>query len=397
MAQAAMLLSKDKIKMGLHIGFLTSEYPHAKVTHAAGIGTSIGNLAMALRLKDVSVSIFVYGQHTEEVFYENGIKIHLIKSKKFALFSWYFYRKHIQNYLNHYILSDQIRVIEAPDWTGITAFMRLKAPLVIRFHGSDAYFCRLEGRKQKRKNFFFEKKALANAVAFIAPTDFAGKWTAEIFRLKEESITTIHNGLSLDQFENPNPEQFEKGLLLYIGTIIRKKGVFELPLILKNVMRDFPAANLVMIGSDSGDLMTKSVSTWQMIAGALPNDIRKNIQYLGKVPYEKVQEYLKKAHVCVFPTFAETLGMVTIESMAMQKPVVNSNMGWAREIIEDGVSGFLVDPKDHHAFAAKISALLNDDDLCRKTGTGARDRVSHKFDIEKIANENIAFYQKILL
>ena len=41
--------------------------------------------------------------------------------------------------------------IEAPDWTGITAFMRLKAPLVIRFHGSDTYFCHLEKTASKNK------------------------------------------------------------------------------------------------------------------------------------------------------------------------------------------------------------------------------------------------------
>jgi glycosyltransferase involved in cell wall biosynthesis len=42
---------------------------------------------------------------------------------------------------------------------------------------------------------------------------------------------------------------------------------------------------------------------------------------------------MKQAQVCIFPSFAETLGMVTIESMALQKPVVNTSIGWAPELI----------------------------------------------------------------
>ena len=76
------------------------------------------------------------------------------------------------------------------------------------------------------------------------------------------------------------------------------------------------------------------------------NDLR-SVTYLGKIPYHEVQQYIKKAHVCVFPSFAETLGMVTIEAMAMQKPVVNTKIGWAKELIVDGESGFLVYPKNH--------------------------------------------------
>jgi glycosyltransferase involved in cell wall biosynthesis len=54
---------------------------------------------------------------------------------------------------------------------------------------------------------------------------------------------------------------------------------------------------------------------------------------------------MKQAQVCIFPSFAETLGMVTIESMALQKPVVNTSIGWAPELIIDG-SGFL-HPQNH--------------------------------------------------
>jgi glycosyltransferase involved in cell wall biosynthesis len=287
-------------------------------------------------------------------------------------------------------------LVEAPDWTGITAFMNLKVPLVIRFHGSDTYFCHLENRKQKFKNYWFEKLAVKKAVAFIAPTTYAGVVSKKLFAIKNKSIQTIHYGLELDKFKNPNPENYVKGLILYIGTIIRKKGVFELPAILNKVRENHPEAHLVLIGGDSYDISTKSDSTWELLQKELKTEDRNSVSYLGKIPYQEVQNYIKKAHVCVFPTFAETLGMVTIEAMAMQKPVVNSAIGWAQELIIDGESGFLVHPKDHDLFSDRIISLMSDPILVKEMGIKAAERITAVFDIEKKAVENILFYESLI-
>ena len=88
--------------------------------------------------------------------------------------------------------------------------------------------------------------------------------------------------------------------------------------------------------------------------------------------------------------------MVTIESMALQKPVVNTNIGWAQELIADGVSGFLVHPQDHSLYANRILQLLSDTNLCLNMGGNARKRVESVFDIEKIAQKNIVFYKSII-
>ena len=379
----------------MHIAFLTPEYPHDRVSHAAGIGTSIKNLVVALSQKKITVSVFVYGQEEEAVFAEDGVTIYLIKNRKYKFMGWYRHRKFLQNYLNTHILSKNIDAIEAPDWTGITAFMRLKAPLVIRFHGSDTYFCHLEKRHQKIKNYWFEKGAVKNAKAFIAPTTYAGAVSKRLFGIKDKRIQTIHYGVALNQFQNEQPQVFENSMILYIGTIIRKKGVFELPEILKRVTSQHPEAQLVLIGGDSPDILTGSPSSWQLLQQEFNAADIEKVTYLGKIPYPEVQKYMKQAQVCVFPSFAETLGMVTIESMALQKPVVNTAIGWAQELIIDGESGFLVHPQNHAAYADKIVALLKDTNLGLTMGKNARHRVEDVFDIEKIAQQNIVFYQSI--
>lgn len=383
----------DKI---LKIAYIVSHYPHKAFGHDGGLGTSVYNLVEGLRIKNIEIYVFVYGQNASFVIEEKNLKIYSIEDISYKFFKWYFYRKYIQNYCNRIIKQEGIQLIEAPDWTGITAFMNFKIPLVIRFHGSDTYFCYLEQRKQKLKNYWFEKLAIRKAKAYIAPTSYAGEVSQRLFQIKDKIIKTIHYGLEIEKFEKIPTDQFEEGLILYLGTIIRKKGVLELPVIMQQVIKSYPTAKLVLIGSDASDIVTNSSSTWRMIKDKLTADLKEKVSYLGKVPYEEVQTYIKNAHVCVFPTYAETLGMVTIESMAMQKAVVNSNIGWARELIIDGESGFLVHPSNHKEYAAKIVTLLTNNTLRTSMGVKGRERVEKVFDINKIVIENIAFYKTLI-
>ena len=380
----------------MHIAFLTPEYPHAKIAHAAGIGTSIKNLVDALLLKNVQVSVFVYGQDFDEVIVEDQLKIHVLKQIKFKFATWYFYRKYLQKYINNTIVTDKIDIVEAADWTGIMAFISLKKPVIIRFHGSDAYFCYLENRKQKLKNYWFEKLGLQTAVAYIAPTNFAGQLTQQIFKIDQAKITTIHYGLDLTKFSNRYPERFTRGLIVYVGTIIRKKGVLELPAILKLVLAQCPNAKLLLIGGDAQDVQTSKKSTWQLLQKNTDSKTLQAIDYLGKLPYDQIQEQICSAHVCVFPTFAETLGMVTIEAMALQKAVVTSHFGWTSELMIDNESGFRIDPEDHRLFANAIINLLKNNSLSQIIGQNAQKRVATIFDINVIVNQNIDFYKQFI-
>ncbi len=380
----------------MHIGFLTPEYPHPKISHSGGLGSSLQNLVLSLQEQAVTISVFVYGQKEDTEFEENGIHFYCIKQKTYKIGGFYLYRKYINKKLNYWIQHTNIDVLEVPDWTGITAFMNFSVPVIMRFHGSDTYFCHLENRPQKFKNRFFEQQAVTHANAFIAPTTFAGNVSKELFHIKNKTVKTIHYGLNLEQFNNENPEQLKAFTILYLGTIIRKKGVLELPAIFEKVQQKYPKARLLLIGGDSADIKTGSTSTWALLQQQIKEKKLSGIQYLGKMPYSDVKNHIKNAHVCIFPSYAETLGMVTIESMALQKAVVNTNIGWAQEIITDGKDGLLAHPADHDAFANAINKIFEDDLLREKLQKNARLKVEERFDIQKKAIENIEFYQEIL-
>lgn len=380
----------------MHIGFITPEYPHESLNKVGGLGTSLKNLAISLVAQGIQVTIFVVNQSFQQVFEEEGVNIHALKTKHFKFGQWYFIRKYYNAYINKIVKKESIEVLEAPDWTGITAFMKFTCPLVIRFHGSDTYFCYLDKRKQKFKNHFIEKLAIKGADAFIAPTTFAGDVSKKLFKINNKIITAIHYGLFLEKFNNLQPNVYNPNEILYLGTLVRKKGVFELTKIFNRVNEQVPQAKLILIGNDSADQKTNSSSTWEIMKQQFSKTALMQVNYLGKVPYESVQDYIKSAHVCVFPTFAETLGMVTIESMALQKPVVNTNYGWALELIDDKQNGYLVDPKATEDYAERIIALLKDKELTKKIGAEARLKVETTFDIKDIVKSNISFYESII-
>ena len=210
-----------------------------------------------------------------------------------------------------------------------------------------------------------------------------------------KKIKVVPNGISLREFYNPAPDEFQRGQILYFGTIIRKKGVLELPGILAEVVKDFPDARLIILGNDTSDLLSGRTSTWKLLQEMVP-EISERITWPGRVSQAEMRKYLLDAHVCVFPTFAETQGMVTIEAMAMQKAVVSSNFEWVSELIENGKSGLLADPSDHREFASRIVELLNDNAKRNSIAKNARERAETHFDIERIALENVEFYKTVI-
>lgn len=377
----------------MHIGFLTPEYPHPNSTPSGGLGTSIKNMVKALAEKGVKVTIFIYGQNQDKIFNEEGINFHFIKQQQYNFLGWYLHRKYLQNYLNKIIGEGKIDAIEAPDWTGITAFMKLKCPLVIRMNGSDAYFCQLENRQQKKKNFWFEKTALKEADHLLSVSKFTAEQTASIFDLKKD-ITVIPNSVDVERFK-PRPEKLEPCTILYFGSLIRKKGVLELPEIFNRVVKENPQVQLNFAGRDVIDISTGRSTKDLMLEKFSPASAQK-IVWLRNLTYEEILEKIARAHVVVLPSFAEALPMTWIEAMAMEKALVTSDIGWAKEVMIDGETGFTVDPKDHRLYAERILQLINDPELAVKLGKAAREKVVREFSAEVVVERNMEFYEGIV-
>ncbi|KIC03386.1 glycoside hydrolase [Flavobacterium sp. JRM] len=380
----------------MKIAFLTPEYPHPKTGNSGGIGTSIKNLAIGLLEQDVSVRILVYGQKEDTTFYDNGILVQQIKNIKLKGLSWFLTRKKLERIIDQLFLDKEIDLVEAPDWTGISSFIKPKScPLIIRLNGSDTYFCHLDNRPVKWINKFHEKRALQNADKLLSVSQFTADKTNAIFGLNKEFII-IPNPIEANLFKTDNENPQKEKTILYFGSLIRKKGLLELPLIFNKVIENSPNAKLILIGKDVSDIISGNSSTWQMMQELFSEDAKKNVNYLGSVPYSEIKIKIEDATVCVFPSFAEALPVSWLEAMAMQKSIVASDIGWANEMIIDGESGFLVSPKNHELFASRIVQLLDDSNLGSEMGRNARNRVEFFFDTAKVAKDNIEFYKTLI-
>ena len=396
----------------MNVALLTPEYPHAKSGVSGGIGTSIRALALALVRLNHGVIILLYGQKQDGSFEDEGIKVQCIKNVKLKGLSWWLTRKKLEHIINIQHADGTIDLVEAPDWTGITSFIKpKKCPVIIRMNGSDTYFCHLENRPSKWINRFHERRAMQKAHGLISVSRFTGELSLKLFNLNR-NFEVIPNGVNLEQFygsrsnelsnidtseDDPkNQPSPNKKTILYFGTLIRKKGVLELPYIFNIIQQAHPEAELLLIGKDSGDVKSGSKSTWGLMEPLFSESAINKVRYLGPVTHKKIKEYINRAEVCVFPSFAEAFPLSWLEAMLMGKAMVASNIGWAQEMIEDGEQSFLVDPKNHVEFAARVSQFLENKGLAQRMGKMARERALNEFEAGIIAERSLNYYRQFI-
>lgn len=378
----------------MNIAFITPEYPISSFKGSiGGIGTFTKNLAEQLAKVNFEVTVFVHSQSIEEVIVENGVEVHLVKRKVFKGLTWFTNRRYFNRYVNKVIHQKKIKVIESPEWTGFTAFMKFKCPFVIRLHGSDAYFCDLEKRKLKAKNYFFEKKALSGADKIVGVSNFVAKKTKELFKLNNE-IEVVHNAIDTTLFR-PNNKHIKSKSLLYFGTIIRKKGVLEIAKMFNEIVENDNIVTLTLLGRDNNDVFTKQ-STLAIFKDLLSKKALKNVTFLKAVPYEEVITYIQESEVVLLPSFAEAFPMTWLEAMALEKKLVTSNIGWAKELMIDGQTGFTINPKDTVDFADKVLTLLNKKEAADKMAKEARNRILNHFDMKSAIQKNIKLYKNLV-
>lgn len=384
----------------MHISFITSHFPFYDAKSVGGIGTSIKNLSLELVNLGHKVTVFVYGQNNDKRFIEDGINLVKIKNVKFKGLSWYFTRKKIQQTIIAAHNISKIDIIEVPDWEGISSFIEMPFPIVVRLNGSDTYFCHLDSRKVKWINKFHEKRALKKANGHLSVSRYTADMTNKLFNLNNEYVI-IPNGVDITIFKKEKEDlgdikTFEEKKILYFGGIIRKKGLLEIPLYFNKIIKEIPNCQLVLIGKDMPDKKTGNTSTLSMMQSVFSNAAMSNVVFLGSIPHQEIKEHIKEATVCIFPSFAEALPVSWLEAMALEKAVVASDIGWSNEIIDNGVNGFKVDPKKHDAFADHIIELLQNDELRKKIESNAREKMISEFATSVTALKTLEFYNQII-
>jgi glycosyltransferase involved in cell wall biosynthesis len=166
--------------------------------------------------------------------------------------------------------------------------------------------------------------------------------------------------------------------VIYVGVVNPLKGIHYLIKAFSLVAGQFPSAQLVIIGNHDnksyvGDLLEQVKSL----------GLADRATMVGPMPQSELAVRMSMASVLVLPSVSEGLPRVIIEAMATATPVVASRVGGIPELIEDGITGFLVPPGDETALAAKLHWALKDPVRARAMGAAARSVAERLFSTER--------------
>lgn len=162
--------------------------------------------------------------------------------------------------------------------------------------------------------------------------------------------------------------------LIFVGRLARVKG---LPVLFEafEQLADLPDVTLTVVG----DGLERA--TLEARAAALGARVR----FLGYRSQTEVAALLAEHDALVLPSFAEGVPVVLMEALASARPVIATQVAGVGELVEEGVSGFMVPPGDAETLAARIRTLAEDPALRAVMGAAGRQRVTEDFDISREA------------
>lgn len=414
----------------VRLAVMVYEYPPKIV---GGLGTYAAEITRKFVLLENDVSVFTMNDDegvlpTREVW--RGIEIHrpihidvsdslpdVIAEdvRKWGRGIQFFSKILVYNYLSaSKIVNDLVKkegfkydVLVAHDWlsviAGVTAKRELGLPLVFHVHSTE------KGR------------TLGNGSEVVSSIEHRGGQMADLvvtvsnamkdelieLGFPKEKIRVCYNGVDPEKYA---PEQVDEAkrreirefyglknedqMILFIGRLVWVKGVDKLIMAMPHVLKTIPNAKLVIVGL--GD-MEEHLKT--MVKGLKLEDVVKfRFEF---VPEEERIAHYAACDLAVFPSLYEPFGIVALEAMSMEKPVVvgASGVSGMREIvITNGPEqcGFHVNPNDPVDIAWGIVSSLQDPNRKLELGKNGRKRVLAEFTWDAIAEKTLQVYDDLI-
>lgn len=388
----------------MKIVFFTNEYSHPNLPSSGGVGSFLKTMAETMTKLGHDVHIYGFAKHSL-TFEDQGIRFEFFKTykKQFPVSELIrsisvklgnkntelnFLKKERQflaKQLKTYCEKHQIDLIESFVFNGFTAYWDNSTPLVIRFHGSRGFWHYYLGAKKEAHKILMEQKALETTPYTVAVSQFSADAVQKIYNISIDKI--IYNGIDAHLFSpNKDIEEIEHSIF-YFGTLSKAKGVDMLCEVFNTVVEQHPNASLHLLGRGKDYLEHLSTSV-------LSANAQKNIHYYGAKQLHELPQLLGQATVCVFPSLNETFGLIVAEAMALEKPVIASNIPSFNEIITHGDTGFIANSIED--YMQYIDLMFINSEEKKRISINARARILSTFTKDKMVESSIRYYQEIL-
>ena len=297
---------------------------------------------------------------------------------------------------------------------GILAKLNYGVPLVLTVHSLEPL--RPWKREQLGRGYDFscwvERTAIEMADAVVAVSSDTRNDILRLFNVNAEKVHVIHNGIDLDEYQKVSSVEAlhrhgvdpQRPYLLFVGRITRQKGIIHLAEAVRHMDRNFQ----VVLCAGAPD--TKEIAVEMEAAVAAAQAAHGSVVWIQEMVGKKeIIELYSHAAVFCCPSVYEPFGIINLEAMACDTPVVASAVGGIKEVVVDGETGILVplelrpesfEPLDCELFernlAGAVNKLMADPELRARMGKAGRARAEAHFSWRAIAQRTLALYTQVV-
>jgi glycosyltransferase involved in cell wall biosynthesis len=377
----------------MRIGFFCNELPPRP---HGGIGTFVREITCGLVRAGHQVTVVEFGDEAGTRGMD-GIRIVTLPEVRARGAAWLANRVKLLLWLKAAVRRGEIDVFELPDFQGWLPFPYEPCPVVVRLHLAQTFIEHvLGGAPKSRLMYELERQTLRYHRCWIGVSQYILEAERSFFRCAPRSSKVIYYPVPATDGGGASPSTSPDGpYFLFVGSVSERKGALALAEAASPLLEEYPELRLVYIGAETryqGRPISEEIR--QRVGPLVAN----RVAFLGFLPHAELYTWMARATALVLPSRVESFGLVVVEAMSIGTPVVFSREGPGRELIEDGVTGLLVDPHDPNSIRQALRRLLSDPLSARALGErGRRFVIEGRFRLDRCVAETVAFYGTVLI
>ena len=398
----------------LRLCLLSSAYPP---DHYDGVGRLTHLMARGLFERGHTVHVVTRGD-VDRIAFRDGAYVHEVAYRldRYRQYCEWPRLYHLLNYshavherVRRLILNDGVQVVDSPLWQfdGLVTAVSDVLPVVVRLVTAVRQVAALQGERDGDSRLLGEmERVLLDRAAHLLPNTRATLDTAaRVYGLQavEERCTVIPYGVVPvdDDLVQPfnSERQDQERTVLYVGRLEKRKGVRELFEAIPRVLAQVPAARFVLAGADNSQhdgFRAQTGLDYPTYFRQRYRQVVSRVEFKGFVDEETLQGLYRTCDLFVAPSLFESFGLIYLEAMNYGKPVIGCRSGGVPEVVEDGVTGVLVEPADAISLANSIVALLTSPRRMQEMGEAGRARLLDCFTYERMARSFEAVYRDVI-
>ncbi|HOA97563.1 MAG TPA: glycosyltransferase family 4 protein [Acetivibrio saccincola] len=291
-------------------------------------------------------------------------------------------------------------IIHAHDWIVAFAARVLKhsyfIPLISTIHATEyGRNCGIHDDTQRYINSI-EWWMAYESWRIIVNSEYMKEEVKHVFQVPEDKIDIIPNGVDLDKFDGYEKDmdfrrkyaRDNEKIIFFVGRLVNEKGVHVLIDSVPKVLQYYNDAKFVIAG--------KGPQLEHLKAKANYMGVSHKVYFTGYVSDEELSKIYKCADVAVFPSLYEPFGIVALEGMVANVPVVVSDTGGLSGIVEHGVDGMKSYTGNANSLADSILEILHKPDKAEKMKENALKKVHSIYNWKVITDKTIEVYKNII-